>query len=341
MKHAVVSLLLCACLIGCESSKNPFADPVTVDDGTDTGTDTGGGGGTTTGGGGSINTDTTVTVPTAIAGNVSSVTFDATAGTLVVEGVNLDNVPVSTTYNRAPALDSNGFLAFTVQDDPIDRHFTAYAGESGNVRAGVVSSPGPRNRSFLGADFERTGRFDPPEVSTTSGQVTYAGTYVGLTNVGDTNGSDLLSTSVTPTELQPSQALIINGEALLNADFADNSVEGNILNRQLLDTDLNTLNDLPSLVLVVTSIDSNGTFAGSVEYDNRDPLSNTDNNTGVGTYAGVFAGTDSTEVAGAIQLEEFDGVGDPLGFDAELESGVFILDQCGVTATSTLCNLIP
>jgi hypothetical protein len=341
MKHAVASLLTCALLMGCDAASNPFAEDDTTTTTTTDGTTTGDGTTTDTTGGGSVTSTSEITIPAAIAGNVTRVRFDATAGTLVVEGINLDNVPVSTTYTRKPALDQNGFIAFTSQDDALDRHFTAYAGEVGNVRAGVVSTPSPRNRSFMGAYFERDGAYDPPTVSSTSGLVTYAGTYIGLTNIGDPAGSDLISTTVTPTQLQPGQALITQGDTFLNADFADNSVEGNIFNRQLLDTNRVSVGNLPSLVLVVTSIDANGSFEGTVEYDNSDPLSGTTANTVVGSYAGIFGGVDSSEVAGAIDLTQFDGTGNPLGFETELESGVFLLTQCGAANASALCSQLP
>lgn len=345
MKQTVASLLVCALLAGCATGSNPFADNASADaddgstdGGTDTGTDTGTDGGTT--GGGTTTIDSSVTVPTDIAGNVSNVSYDADNGTLVVEGVNLDDVPYTATYKRAPALDQDGYVAFTIQEDPLDRHYTAYAREStdGSVRGTAVASAGPRNRSFMGAHFERDGSYDPPEVTEDSGIVTYAGRYVAVTNVGDLNGSDLLPTAVTDPELLVPQALVIHGDAFINADFADNTVEGNIYNRELLDTDLNVVSDLPSVVLVVTDIEANGTFSGTVEYDNRDPLAGTTTNTEVGTYSGVFGGTDASSVAGGVELDEFDGVNDNLGLESELESGVFVLDQCGTGAAPAVCN---
>ena len=192
----------------------------------------------------------------------------------------------------------------------------------------------------MGAHFERDGAYDPPDVTEDTGLVTYAGRYVAVTNIGDINGSDLLPTGVTDPELLVPQALVVHGDAFLNADFADNSVEGNIYNRELLDTNLTPLTDLPSLVLVVTDIEANGSFEGTVEYDTGDPLSNTTNNTQVGSYAGVFGGPDSTSVAGGVDLNEFDGASNPLGLEAELEAGVFVLDQCGTPGDSAVCDSV-
>ena len=333
MKHPVASLLVCALLVACSSGSNPFTtppepaaeDPVVVVDPDAPPV---------------VTEETPITIPADIAGSVTSATYDAAAGTLTVEGVNLDEVPFSAVYTRAPALDQDGYTAFTVQEDPLDRHFTAYARESndGTVRATVVSSPGPRNRSFLGAHFERDGDYDPPEVTETSGLVTYAGRYVGVVNGGSLTGGDLLPTTVTDPELLVSQALIIHGDTFLNADFADNRVEGNIYNRQILDTDLTVINDLPSLVLIVTDIEANGTFSGNIEYDITDPLSNTTEFVQIGTYSGLFGGIDSVSVAGGVDLDEFDGVSNPLGYENEFESGVFVLDQCGTPGDSAICD---
>lgn len=328
MAQKVAGLLACAVLAACSAGSNPFNSG---DDGT-------GGGGT--GGGGGGGGETGVSVPADIAGAVTRVAYDAGAGTLLVEGVSLDEVPYSATYRRAPALDQDGYVAFTVQEDPLDRHFTAYAGQStsGAVRAAAISSPGPHNRSFTGAYFERDGAYTPPDVTSSTGMVTYAGRYVGLTNLGDPNGSDLLPPGTTDPELIVPQALIIHGDAFINADFADNAVEGNIFNRELLDTDLNLLTELPSIVLVVTNITADGTFAGTVEYDIRDPLSGTTDHTPVGTYAGIFGGDNADSVAGGVQLNQFDGVGDNYGLETEQESGIFVLDQCGMPGSAPICG---
>lgn len=343
MKHTAAFMLLCAFLMGCDAASNPFNTEVVVDDTTDDGTDGGDDTGGLDGPGGTGNTtvDTTVNVPAAIAGNVTSVAFNATSGTLTVTGVNLDNVPVSTTYARTPSLDQDGFLAYTSQDDPLDRHFTALVASGTNVRAAAVSSPSPRNRTFKGAFFERDGAYDPPVVTEDSGLVTYAGTYVGLTNISDPSPQNLLSTTVTPEELQPGQALLTDGDVVLNADFADNQVEGNIINRRLLGSDGTQYFELPSLVLIVAPIDANGTFGGNIEYDVGDPRSATTGFVQVGTYAGLFAGIDSPEVAGAVELSQFDGSGNPLGLENELESGAFILQACTAASADPICSQIP
>jgi hypothetical protein len=283
--------------------------------------------------------DTAVSVPAALASGVRNATFDAASGTLVVEGLNLDEVPFRAIYNPTPSLDRPGYKAFTIQEDPLDRHFTAFAGQSGNsgsVRAVTVGSPGPRNRSFLGGFFQRDGGFDRPDVTPNTGLVSYAGNYVGVTNLGDLNGPNLLpipDPSTVDPELLIPQAQTVQGRAFINADFADNRVEGNITGRTIAETG----QALPSLVLLATNIQANGTFNGGVEYDVRDVRSNTTSNINIGDFGGVFGGPNSEGVAGIVSLSQFDGSGNPLGMINEIESGIFVLDQCGTAASSPIC----
>ncbi|KGM87236.1 hypothetical protein rosmuc_03540 [Roseovarius mucosus DSM 17069] len=339
MKHIVAGLMAAALLGGCGGggSSNPF-DGAGEDTTTPPPED------------GTITSTTPVSVPAGLAGDIDSVSFDPVSGTVSVVGLTLDEVPFTAVYRRRPGLDRDGYLAFTAQDDPLDRHFTLYAGQSNNsgaVRAAVASSPGPRNRSFMGGFFERDGGYTPPTVSPTSGLVSYAGKYVGVTNTTDSVGADLLPQPPgTPTPLIVPQASSVTGDVFINADFADNSVEGNIFNRVLIRDASNPSNplapatELPNLVLITAGIAANGTFNGTVEYDPRDPRSNTDTQVQTGSYGGVFGGPNAEGVAGVVNLTGFDGDGDPLGFENELESGIFVLDQCGAAVSDAICALV-
>ncbi|WP_417727286.1 thymidylate synthase [Roseovarius sp.] len=340
MKHIVAGLMAAALLSACGGgSSNPFepAEDGTPVDGGETPTDT-------------VTPTTPVAVPAALAGNVQSISFDAQTGTVSVVGLNLDEVPITAIYRRRPGLDRDGYLAFTAQDDPLDRHFTAYVGQSNNsgaVRAGAVGSPGPRNRFFVGGFFERDGEYTPPSVTETTGLVSYAGKYVGVTNGSDAVGADLLAVPAgTPNELLVPQSNSVTGDVFVNADFADNSVEGNIFNRRLIQSAADPESvtfppiELPSLVLVSTGITANGTFNGSVEYDLADPRSNSPTPTSTGSYGGVFGGPNAEGVAGVVNLTGFDGVSNPLGFENELETGIFVLDQCGAAVSSPICATV-
>lgn len=290
-------------------------------------------------------------IPETLAGNVTSIRYDATTQRVVVEGVTLDEVPYLPEYERNAALDANynGYQVYTAQDDPLDRHSTAVVlqssgtGVTGRVRAGAVQTGGPRNRYFGGTYWERDGAYDAPDVSKTSGLVSYAGNYIGLTNVGVRDGMLLPVDPGTPEELTPSRAAQVTGDIYLSADFADNQVEGNIYNRVLVPTG----QALPSIVLVATGIGDDGTFSGGeVEYDSQqqdpfyvgiDPTIGND----IGDYAGVFAGQDSKSVGGGVRLEQWDGPNDMLGYDQEEEYGTFVLEQCGTAfSNQSICDQV-
>lgn len=321
MKRFVASLVLPAFLLACGSGSNPFDDGLQA---------------------GQPGTPPVTTPPSGIPGSISSdvtrISFNPATNTLVVEGLTLDNVPFQASYARRANLDRNGYIAFTAQNDALDRHSTSYFGNSnndGSVRAGVTVTGGPRNRFFGGAFYERDGAYAPPPVTPTTGLVSYAGNYIGLVNLGFNNpGSprnDLIAApGGTPAELVPDQAVTVEGRAFINADFADNSIEGNIFDRTIVDGSpgLAAGTVLPSLVLLATNIDADGSFSGTVEYDavseGQDAIGNP-----IGDWGGILGGPNASGLAGAIKLEEFDGINDPLGLEGEEEFGIFVLDQCG------------
>lgn len=281
-------------------------------------------------------------VPAVFANDIESATYDASTETLTINGLTLDDATAEgISYRRRPDMDiSNAdgdvvFEAYTVQDDPLDRHVTAYAGEGlngGDVRAVVGHSGGPRNRFFSGAFFERDGEYDPADIpdsaGSAEGNTRYVGSYVGLTNVAGSE-EDLLRVpdSVDPDVPRPTQAAEITGEVVMVADFEEGAIEGDVLKRRLVDTG----DSLANLVLVNSEITQDGSFSGSVEYQNEPEAS-------IGDYGGVIGGSEAGSIAGALNLSEFDGPnGNNLGFENERELGIFILDRCGQDADDPLC----
>ncbi|MCR9146271.1 MAG: thymidylate synthase [Rhodobacteraceae bacterium] len=340
MNRIVASLVLPAFLLACGGGSNPFEpapEPPAEGEGE-----------------GEEETPEEGGIPDALANNVTKLVFDPVAQTLTVEGVNFDEVPFTATYTRSAAFDRNGYQAFTAQNDPLDRHNTAFGKQTNNeanVRAGVALSGGPRNRFFGGGYYDRDGAYTPPEVAPDSGLVSYSGSYVGLVNIGfrddgPTSQDDLLDVPPgTAGELLPSQAGITEGKVFVNADFADASVEGNIYDRRLVDpTNGQTAIApdgrpllLPSVVMVSTPISDDGTFEGQMEYDQRHPLITTPViGTKIGDFGGIFGGTDASGVAGIVKLDEFDGPNNPYGLESEIEYGVFVLDQCGQPVEDTV-----
>ncbi|MEZ5715668.1 MAG: thymidylate synthase [Paracoccaceae bacterium] len=290
-------------LAACGSSTNPF---ITNSDPADNGTD---GTGTNANG-----------IPEAVAGNLERVSYSPGAGTITVEGIDLDDAPFEAVYNRNSALDVPGYQAYTIQDDPLDRHVTAYAAQSGNsgsARGVLVVTGGQFNRYFGGVYYERDGNYSPA-----TGQVSYAGSYVGVTNVGHLGGDLLPVPAGTDPTLLPYQAAEVRGSVFLNANFDDNAVNGGIYALSMPDANMT----LPSLALIATDIASDGSFSGEIEYTGVV-------GTSIGTYSGLFSGPNSESVVGGVRLTEFDGSDSPR-WDNEEQYGLFVLDQCG-TASGT------
>ncbi|QFS81658.1 hypothetical protein FIU97_02570 [Roseivivax sp. THAF40] len=321
--------ILSACDSGGGSGDNPISRGAEEEEDDDTG-----------GGNGGTDDEDAARIPQNIARNVSNVSYDSASDTLLVEGIYLDDTPYEAVYTRAPALDRNGFEAYTKQDDALDRHATAYTNTtSTGARATVVATGGPYNEYFTGDYYETSGTYSAPQVSNTTGLVSYVGRYVGLLNGGG-SGEDLLPVDpTTPAELIPSQAAEVTGTVFMNADFADNRVEGNIYDREITDTG----NSLPSVVLVNTEITDAGAFTGTVEYSlqQSDPDWQGIDDIAVGSYAGEFDGDNAQSIVGGIQLDQIDGTSNQLGLENELEWGVFTLEQCGTAAANdALCNQV-
>jgi hypothetical protein len=266
-------------------------------------------------------TDATGTIPEAIAGDLEGITYDPVSQTLTVRGVSLDDTPFESTYRRRPALDRGGYEAYTAQDSSLDQHSTAYVRDINGTRAAVVVTGGQFENYFGGVVYGRASEFDPPDVTPTSGQVSYAGNYVGLLN-GPGDGGDLLPVAPgTPAEARPRQAGEVTGRVLINADFADNVVQGGIFQRVYVDSPGVALSDL---ALTPADIDpSTGTFTNTV----------TINLQSRGSYGGIFGGQNSEAIAGGLFVQDHIE-----GIENEEEYGIFVLNQCGTPGADQLCN---
>lgn len=280
-------------------------------------------------------------VPASLAQNMVGFAFSPDKSTVTITATLLDSTPEEVVYTRNNRLTgvTPGYIAYTVQEDSLDRLFIAIGAESrdGDARAMVINDGGQFNRVLPGGYYERDGSYSPPNIGAGpgEGQVSYAGNYAGITNVGTSLGSELLPTQgpVDP-ELLPRQAATVTGTIFLNANFVDNNVNGGIYDRTLISpidpNDRTQDQPLPDLALIITEIDQNGEFFGEVEFDGligRD----------IGDYGGIFGGTGASSVAGVVALEEFDD--DRLD---ELEIGVFVLTQCGLPGDAAICtNVAP
>lgn len=281
------------------------------------------------GGGGGTPPTTSPETPAELLVDVNQIIFNGT--TLQVNISSLDSTPTLVTYERVPSLDVGGYLAYKIQEDALDRLFVALAGESadGSVRAVTVGDGGQFNRYFAGGVYERDGEFLRPAIGPGpgAGQVSYAGSYAAVTNVGVVGGPTFVGLPVpggTDPSLIPGQPARISGDIFLNVNFSDDAVNGAIYNRVIVDTGFS----LDDVILVPTSIAANGTFLGAAEYNDA-------SRTVIGTYGGIFGGVDAQSVAGLVYLTEFEPT-----WDNEEEHGMFVLTQCGPLNTLPVCGAV-
>ncbi|MEL7092266.1 MAG: thymidylate synthase [Pseudomonadota bacterium] len=289
---------------------------------------------TTTGGGGGT---AATSIPLSISSDMTGFTFDPVNQTLTVQGVFLDADASESVYRRRASLDVPGYIAFTAQDDPLDQHATAFVASLGDVQA-AVSVTGGQFQTFNGGSIygSTTTDFDLTTVAEDTGLVTYAGSYVGVTDIrGD--GTDLATVggTVDPAIL-PNQAAPVTGDIFINVDFSDATLEGIITNRvldpadSLLGPGQTTLN-VPDIVLLPTGISNDGSFAGDVAIGGGTSLDDT------GDYGGIFGGDEGQAVAGGIYI-----VDHLVSSTAtEEEYGIFVLGRCGsALQTSSICSLV-
>lgn len=295
MKKMIVAMATVASLAAC-SGGNPFTETDPTDPGTDP------------------------TIPETIAGDVDSVTYDPVAMTLTVRGVGLDDTPYESVYTRKPGLDVPGYEAYTSQDSSLDRHYTAYARERDGVWA-VVASGGPQfNYVIPGTDFGRNGTYSAPATTPSGGLVTYAGNYVGVLNASGSSEDLLPVAPGTDPDVLTGQVAEITGDILINADFADNRINGVIYNRVIADSSTS----IDNLDLKPGDIAADGTFSGEVTQPSDQKR---------GDYAGVFGGTNATAVAGALVVENH-----ITGTTGPKEYGAFVLAQCGTPSADPICT---
>ena len=229
------------------------------------------------------------------------------------------------------------YESYSFQDGGDSRFFRAFAAESsdGSVNAAVVSDGGQFNRFFGGAVANQENYSAP-----SGGLGRYRGDYVGLVNFGDPAGEGPEGAgSGVPTE-----SYAITGDVFILADFTEGAVNGEIFNREFeaaaagyLPTGAEGDYELPNIVLVVGDIASNGSFTGGAEITVDGQFVN------VGSYGGLFGGTNATSVAGLTRFGTgFLGVAEiasptapggvilvPLGNGNEIEHGIFVLDSTG------------
>lgn len=296
MTALVVGLAVAGC------GGNPFGDDTFTEGGGESGGEgeetpggIGGVGGSGGSGGGS-----TGGIPAELRGNLLSANFNQTAGTLTAVIDPLDASPVTVTFARNAALDRAGYQAFTYQESTSNRLFLALFRTSNNgAVSGGVTASGQFTEMVWGANYTANSAFSAPAAG---GLANYSGRYIGTLN----SGTAVPGPGAPFNPIQPNR---VEGQVLLNADFTNNSVEGGIRNRSVVEGAV----PLDDLFLTITEITSTGTFEGTVEFGDREEA---------GEYGGTFAGAGGSAVAGIIDVTPVPGDNDIL------EKGAFVLDRC-------------
>jgi hypothetical protein len=273
--------------------------------------------------------ETGIVIPEEILFSINSVVWTPGANTIAISIDGLDTTPVVATWTADPARNIDGYTAYSIQEDELDRFYVALAAVStdGAVRGVVAGDGGQFGKVFQGAYYERTGLYSAPDATQggpANGQVSYAGKYAGLLN----GGVPRPVTVGTDDSLIPSEPFRITGDGYIAANFATNTANGSIYNRIVVQDGL----ALGDLILVPNpgGIAENGTFTGDVENLDKD---------GLGKYAGVFGGVGATSLAGGLVLTRVDDeFGDRIN-DAE-EFGVFVLNQCGTAGSPAICDQV-
>lgn len=179
----------------------------------------------------------------------------------------------------------------------------AYGAQSANAIVGVAASEAHSSINFGGVNFQRIGNTTLP----TSGVANYTGEYAGFFRNETTPNSEITRA--------------INGDVMMTADFASNTVAANITNRQFRFVGSNVVNNsnlLADLSLPSTTISANGEFSGTtsggrVTTDTWDPTN--------GVFQGMFAGANGGEAVGGVIVNHRSAANTPFqeigGFHAD------------------------
>lgn len=268
-------------------------------------------------------------IPASVGGNLDTVSYNAGTGVLQVQIRSLDSTPTLATYERNAALDVPGYIAYSQQEDPLDRFFIAMVQQTndGGAQGVLVMDGGQFTKYFGGVNYQRLTSYTPHTPSQPDdGLVSYHGDYVGMLNFDANRPNEALPVSggVAPSFI-PGQAARVTGEVFVNADFTDMTVNGGIANRVIIDPNALGLTNIDDVFLIPTDIAADGTFVGTMENVTQD---------GVGSYAGTFGGNGATGIVTGVRMD-----GDfILSVDEEEEYGLFVLNKCGTAGEGALCS---
>lgn len=236
-------------------------------------------------------------VPATLTDDLGASIYDASAETLQVSLLPFDGSPVIAEYARSAGLDISGYQAYVLEENSSARRYYALFKELDHVNAGAVGTDVDFNTYFGGTTFNvLTAATIPGE-----GIATYQAPYAGLWSVTNGNEGD------GPTR--------VTGVGMINIDFNDNVVEGEIRARVTEDGDA-----MPQMTLFFTELEGS-TFIGKV----KDTLSADTR----GVYGGALGGPNAAEVAVVMVFE-------PIA-DTPNEYGSFVADQTCISSAGSPC----
>ncbi len=227
--------------------------------------------------------------------------------TISIEMSAQDAAALSGNYSRNAAFDVGPYQAYTYQETTSNRYVVALVRKEGNAAGMIAVDAGQFANYHGGGEVWRADAFTMP----TSGlgeDFDYAGTYVGLLNVGDPAPGGPGGT------LNPEIAYRTTGRALITADFTQMRISGGVDNRTVIDAGGAALNPLADIALEITDITANGTFTDQVMRLGDSGW------TSAGTYGGALS-DDAAEIAVVL-------VFNPTSDSQLFEHGLMVLPNC-------------
>ena len=259
-----------------------------------------------------------------VRGNVNGVTFARRAGGPI--SLNIDSqdaAALNGSYARDTSLDVGKYKAYTHQETGSNRYVIALVSDELDSAKAVLAVDGGQFANYHGGGvYTRAEVFTRPSSPAGAQQkFNYSGTYAGMVNFGpetpDGPGGDL----------NPTQAYRTKGRVLITADFEEMLLSGGIDKRRVVDTG----DRLATQMMYEGDIDDAGNFTGKMQRVDVDETTGEGSLVDSGSYAGIFAGPNASEIAALYVFKPIQGN------DTAEERGIFTSDNC-VIAGGPACR---
>ena len=263
-----------------------------------------------------------VLVNNEVKGNMNSVAYATTAAGPIRVNINAqDSAVLEGSYARNRALDVGKYKAYSHQESGSNRLVVALVSQELDSARALVAVDGGQFTNYHGGGlYSRAEAFVKPAGGAQQ-KFNYSGTYAGLVNFG----------TATPGgpggDLNPTQSYRTRGRVLITADFDEMAISGGIDRRRIVDTG----DALATQMLYDGAIDETGNFTGKTQRLDVDETTGTGTFTDSGTYGGIFAGPNASEIAAVFVFK-------PIKEEERAEErGVFTSDNC-VIASGPACR---